>query len=78
MQREPRSALAGGADGLDVIRRLLNEAPRYLHDGGYLIFEFGINQDEAIRELVGTTDWELIEIRRDLQQIPRTIILRKK
>ena len=78
VQREPRSALAGGADGLDVIRRLLNEAPRYLHGGGYLIFEFGINQDEAIRELVGTTDWELIEIRRDLQQIPRTIILRKK
>jgi release factor glutamine methyltransferase len=78
VQREPQSALAGGADGLDVIRRLLGEAPRHLHTHGYLIFEFGINQDEAIAELVAGNVWELIEVRRDLQQIPRTIILRKK
>jgi len=78
VQREPQSALDGGADGLDVIRRLLGEAPRHLCAHGYLIFEFGINQDEAIAELVGGNIWELIEVRRDLQQIPRTIILRKK
>jgi release factor glutamine methyltransferase len=78
VQREPQSALAGGAAGLDVIRRLLGEAPRHLHAHGYLIFEFGINQDEAIAELVAGNIWELIEVRRDLQQIPRTIILRKK
>ena len=78
VQREPQSALAGGADGLDVIRRLLGEAPRHLRAHGYLIFEFGINQDEAIAELVAGNIWELIEVRRDLQQIPRTIILRKK
>jgi release factor glutamine methyltransferase len=77
VQREPRPALAAGAEGLDVIRRLLEEAPRHLHAGGYLIFEFGINQDKAIGELVTGTVWELIEMRRDLQQIPRTIILRR-
>ena len=77
VQREPRPALAAGPDGLDVIRRLLEEAPRHLHTGGYLIFEFGINQDKAIGELVTGTVWELIEMRRDLQQIPRTIILRR-
>jgi len=75
---EPRPALAGGADGLDVIRRLLAEAPRHLSTGGQLIFEFGINQDNTIAGLVPETVWELIEIRRDLQQIPRMIILRKK
>jgi release factor glutamine methyltransferase len=78
VQREPRSALAGGADGLDVIRRLLAEAPRHLSARGYLVFEFGINQDKAIAELVAGNIWELIEMRRDLQQIPRTIILQKK
>jgi release factor glutamine methyltransferase len=78
VQREPHPALAGGADGLEVIRRLLAAAPRRLHAGGYLIFEFGINQDEAIAELVVGAVWELIEMRRDLQKIPRTIILRKK
>jgi protein-(glutamine-N5) methyltransferase, release factor-specific len=78
VQREPQSALAGGADGLDVIRRLLDESPTHLSACGYLVFEFGINQDEAIVELVAGASWELIELRRDLQQIPRTITLRKK
>jgi release factor glutamine methyltransferase len=78
VQREPRSALAGGADGLDVIRRLVDEAHRHLRHGGYLIFEFGINQEAAISEFPDRTVWELIEIRRDLQQIPRTLVLRKK
>jgi release factor glutamine methyltransferase len=77
VQREPQSALSGGADGLDVIRRLLEQAPPRLRTGGYLIFEFGINQDVKVSELVPATVWELIEIRRDLQQIPRMIILRK-
>ena len=78
VQCEPRPALAGGADGLDVIRRLLAEAPGHLSTGGHLIFEFGINQDNTVAGLVVETVWELIEIRRDLQQIPRMIILRKK
>jgi release factor glutamine methyltransferase len=78
VQREPRSALAGGSDGLEVIRGLMRAAPRRLNGHGYLIFEFGINQDGAIRELANKDVWELIEIRRDLQQIPRTIVLRKK
>ena len=78
VQHEPRSALSGGADGLDVIRRLLVATPKHLRAGGRLIFEFGINQDQAIAELVAETVWELIEIRQDLQQIPRIIILRKK
>ncbi|HEX3144395.1 MAG TPA: peptide chain release factor N(5)-glutamine methyltransferase [Pyrinomonadaceae bacterium] len=78
VQCEPRPALAGGADGLDVIRRLLAEAPGHLSTGGHLIFEFGINQDKTIAGLVPETVWELIEIRQDLQQIPRMIILRKK
>jgi HemK-like putative methylase len=76
--REPRLALAGGVDGLDVIRRLLEHAPRRLKAGGYLIFEFGINQDTRIIELVDERAWELIDIRKDLQRIPRTMILRKK
>ena len=78
VQREPRSALAGGSDGLGVIRRLMRDAPPRLNGDGYLIFEFGINQDGAIREFVNKDIWELIEIRRDLQQIPRTVVLRKK
>lgn len=77
VQREPRSALAGGSDGLALVRRLLFDAPGHLRPGGYLVFEFGINQDVAIRGLVDREVWKLIEIRNDLQQIPRTIVLQK-
>lgn len=77
VQREPRRALEGGRDGLDVVRRLLRDASAHLKKGGHLIFEFGLGQDAAIRELVDRDVWELIEVRKDLQQIPRTIILRR-
>lgn len=78
VQREPRAALAGGSDGLALIRRLLHDAPGHLKSGGYLVSEFGINQDGAIRDLIDREVWKLIEIRNDLQQIPRTIVLQKE
>lgn len=77
VRHEPRGALDGGTDGLVVIRRLLNDAPRFLRSGGYLIFEIGIDQADAIKRIVDQTAWELIEIRKDLQGIPRTTVLRK-
>src|SRR5437868_6036001 len=46
VRREPRSALVAGPDGLSVIRRLLIDAPSYIRRGGYLVFEFGINQEQ--------------------------------
>jgi ribosomal protein L3 glutamine methyltransferase len=41
---EPRIALAGGADGLDIVRRLLREATDWLAPGGLLIVEVGEGQ----------------------------------
>lgn len=40
-RREPRLALAGGRDGLDLVRRILAEAPRHLTCGGLLVVEVG-------------------------------------
>ena len=40
-RHEPRMALAGGADGLDVVRRILAAAPRMLTDDGLLVIEVG-------------------------------------
>jgi release factor glutamine methyltransferase len=75
---EPRSALAGGADGLDIVRRLLREAARFLQPGGYFVFEIGFGQNALVEQLIDREVWELTEIRRDLQGIPRTVVLRKK
>ena len=49
---EPAVALFGGSDGLELITRLVAEAPRKLRPGGYLVFEFGLGQDVEIEELL--------------------------
>jgi release factor glutamine methyltransferase len=73
---EPRAALTPGGDGLSVIRRLLEDAPRFLVAGGCLVFEIGYDQHEAVRRLIDARVWTLIEIYQDLQGIPRTVALR--
>jgi release factor glutamine methyltransferase len=72
---EPRAALAGGPDGLSVIRRLLLQARPFLRPGGHFVFEIGFGQSEAVEQLIDRRIWKLLEIRRDLQQIPRTFVL---
>lgn len=49
---EPREALDGGPDGLRLIRRLVEGAPRYLRDGGLLGLEIGWDQAAAVRAMV--------------------------
>jgi release factor glutamine methyltransferase len=74
---EPRMALAGGPDGLSVIRRLVTEAPPFLLSGGHLVFEIGFGQREPVEKLIDGRIWDLIEVRKDLQEIPRTFVLQK-
>ena len=50
-EHEPRLALAGGPDGLAVIRRLLAQAPAHLRPGGWLLMEMGAGQGEAVLTL---------------------------
>lgn len=44
-RREPRMALAGGDDGLDLVRVMLREAKERLNPGGLMIVEIGHNRD---------------------------------
>jgi release factor glutamine methyltransferase len=74
---EPRVALSPGPDGLSVIRRLLTEAPAYLKPNGHLLMEIGFDQGEAVRGLVDESVWSVLEVRPDLQSIPRIVVLRK-
>ena len=52
VQREPELALYGGEDGLDFYRRITREAPAHLARGGYLLFEIGWQQKEAVEALL--------------------------
>jgi len=45
---EPRHALDGGEDGLDLVRRLIASAARLLRPGGWLVIEIGGDQDRRL------------------------------
>lgn len=76
-QFEPIEALVGGADGLDVIRRLLAQADARLRAGGLFIFEFGFGQEQIVRQAVGShVGLALEKVASDLQEIPRTAVVR--
>jgi release factor glutamine methyltransferase len=76
---EPHSALAAGQDGLEVIRSLIEESPAMLSPRGYLVIEYGVNHDDAIRAIAGRVEpLEAIETIMDYNQRQRGIILRKR
>jgi release factor glutamine methyltransferase len=76
---EPSVALFGGEDGLDGLRSVLKGAVATLAPGGYLVMEFGCGQDDCVTELVNGVDGlEIVKIRHDLQDIPRTVICRQR
>ncbi|TDI34361.1 MAG: peptide chain release factor N(5)-glutamine methyltransferase [Acidobacteria bacterium] len=76
-EHEPRDALSGGADGLDVIRRLVPQAHRALRPGGMLVLEIGHGQSQAVETLL--REAALLHERTvpDLAGIPRIVIARK-
>ena len=75
---EPLEALSPGPDGLSIIRRLINESPAFLKQHGHLVMEIGFDQGEAVHQLIDANVWELLEVRPDLQCIPRIVVLRKR
>jgi release factor glutamine methyltransferase len=77
-QHEPAAALFGGGDGLDVIRRLVAQAAARLKPHGWLIFEFGFGQADAVRAIVADApQLQLDAVLPDLQGIPRVAAVRR-
>jgi release factor glutamine methyltransferase len=68
---EPRSALVAGADGLESIRTIVQEAPAHLNPGGRLLLEHGLGQDAAIRALLQQAGLEDVRSWPDLAGIAR-------
>lgn len=75
---EPSVALFGGKDGLDGLRSVLAGAVAKLAPGGHLVMEFGCGQDDGVTDLVrGVEGLDVVKIRHDLQDIPRTVVCRR-
>ncbi|NMD99739.1 peptide chain release factor N(5)-glutamine methyltransferase [Selenomonas bovis] len=71
--KEPRTALAGGKDGLDFYRRLTADAPANLKDGGFLAVEVGIHQAAPVAALA-VPAFSRTEILKDYAGIERVVI----
>jgi release factor-specific protein-(glutamine-N5) methyltransferase len=74
---QPILALDGGADGLDIYRKIAASSADYLNEGGVLMLEIGYDQRESVTELL-TDKFENIECKKDLNGNDRVIIARKK
>jgi len=76
---EPELALRGGADGLDIVRRLIPEAVIWLTDGGALMLEIGEQQGDAVVQLFEASNrYEPAEIVKDLGGRSRVVWAKKK
>lgn len=73
VQNDPLLALDGGADGLDLIRRLAPLAYERLSPGGHLLLEIGIDQSEEVMKCLAGHNYRDIVALPDYQGIPRFI-----
>lgn len=70
---EPRLALDGGPDGLDLVRRIVEEAPRWLAPGGVLALEIGAGEAPDTRALFEARGFSDVRADRDYGRIERVV-----
>ena len=71
---EPVRALAAGEDGLEVIRRLVREARRFLSPAGFVALELGAGQREAVAAIFADNNFDVAQVEKDLQGHERVIV----
>lgn len=75
---EPREALHGGPDGLDVYRRLVPAAASALRSGGWLLLEIGHAQGEAVSGLLEQVGFSDVGVFQDLAALDRAVVGKRK
>ena len=74
---DPVLALDGGEDGLDFYRLIIEKAPAFLNDQGYIFFEVGIGQAEDVKNML-EKDFKDVTIIKDLQKVERIVYAIKR
>lgn len=75
---EPRMALDGGPDGLEIHRRILASAGRFLRPGGLLALEIGADQGKAVVQLLEREKlYDAVEVVRDYAGHDRVVLARR-
>ena len=75
---EPKIALLGGEDGLDHIKEIIQYAPFYLKERGWLVLEIHFDQGESVKKLFHENGFTNIEVLKDFSGIGRFTIGRYK
>jgi release factor glutamine methyltransferase len=73
VQRDPHLALDGGAEGLAVIRRAIQDVPKVLTEGGFVILEVGFDQADRVTDLMTAQKFRDISIENDYQGVQRFV-----
>jgi release factor glutamine methyltransferase len=73
---EPHLALHGGEDGLDFYRSIASKYRNALKPDGYVCFEFGMGQGDAVCEILKENGFSILERARDYSDIERAVIAR--
>ena len=74
---EPRMALTPGRSGLEAYARIVPQAERLLHPGGWLVLELGFRSADGVRALLGS-GWDEVTVLPDLQGWDRVLKARKR
>lgn len=72
-EHEPRMALDGTADGLFFYRRIVQESPSYLKEGGWLCMEIGYDQGAAVQQLMEARGFVTVSVIKDLAGLDRVV-----
>lgn len=72
---EPYMALAGGEDGLDCYRLLASQINNLLKQDGYLILEFGMGQENSVKEIFENSGFRFVSFKNDLAGTTRCVVL---
>lgn len=75
---EPELALHGGQDGLDFYRAITKNFSQALKPGGYLCYEFGMGQGDAVCAILEENGYTILERSRDYNEIERAVIAQKE
>ena len=75
---EPQDALTAGVDGLDAIRTIARDAKSVVKTNGWLVFEHGIEQQDAVADVLHQNGWTDIECIKDLAGHPRVTAARMR
>jgi release factor glutamine methyltransferase len=77
VRHDPALALFSGKDGLDLIRRFIPDAHRFLAPGGWLALEIGIDQSSEVEALLRDASFTDVLTLNDLSGIPRFPVARR-